>query len=62
MASRFSSAAVARRMIRQNPTRQSLGRRRRTNHPHELEAEITWKPSASYSDDYELPDWIAGAD
>ena len=57
MACQHSCAGAARHMKHHKPSR-----RRQTNHPHELEAEITWAPSAAYADDYELPDWLVGAD
>lgn len=37
-------------------------RRRPTNSPHEVQASTFWTPAAAYADDYELADWMAGAD
>lgn len=47
---------------RKNTTIAPPRRRRPTNHRHELEAIIVWQPFKAYSDDYVLPDWVAGAD
>lgn len=54
MRCRRSSAADARR--------RPSTRRRPTNSPHEVHASTFWTPAAAYADDYELADWMVGAD
>lgn len=36
-------------------------RKRQTNSPHEIDAASFWTPAKVYEEDYELPDWVAGA-